>query len=51
MTGEFGIVYKGYLAGQYTDEVVAIKTIKGINNRHKLITFNYLEVCITFRIH
>ena len=32
--GEFGIVYKGYLAGQYTDEIVAIKTLKGtcINN-------------------
>ena len=28
--GEFGIVYKGYLAGQYIDEVVAIKTLKGI---------------------
>ena len=27
--GEFGIVYKGYLAGQYIDEVVAIKTLKG----------------------
>lgn len=30
--GEFGIVYKGYLAGQYIDEVVAIKTLKGINS-------------------
>ena len=27
--GEFGIVYKGYLTGQPTDEVVAIKTLKG----------------------
>ena len=27
--GEFGIVYKGYHTGQYTDEVVAIKTLKG----------------------
>ena len=31
MTGEFGIVYKGYLAGQYTNEIVAIKTLKGMN--------------------
>lgn len=30
MTGEFGIVYKGYFAGQHTKEVVAIKTLKGI---------------------
>lgn len=30
LTGEFGIVYKGCLAGQYTDEVVAIKTLKGM---------------------
>ena len=29
MAGEFGIVYKGYLVGQYVDEVVAIKTLKG----------------------
>ena len=28
-SGEFGIVYKGYLAEQYTDEIVAIKTLKG----------------------
>ena len=28
--GEFGIVYKGYLVDQYVDEVVAIKTLKGI---------------------
>ena len=27
--GEFGIVYKGILAGQHSDEVVAIKTLKG----------------------
>lgn len=27
--GEFGIVYKGYLTRQYTDEIVAIKTLKG----------------------
>ena len=27
--GEFGIVYKGYLAGQYNNECVAIKTLKG----------------------
>jgi hypothetical protein len=30
LAGEFGIVYKGCLAGQYTDEVVAIKTLKGM---------------------
>ena len=30
MAGEFGIVYKGCLADQYTDEVVAIKTLKGM---------------------
>ena len=29
MLGEFGIVYKGSLIKQYTDEVVAIKTLKG----------------------
>jgi hypothetical protein len=29
LSGEFGIVYKGYLTGQYTDEIVAIKTLKG----------------------
>ena len=29
LAGEFGIVYKGCLAGQYTDEIVAIKTLKG----------------------
>ena len=29
MAGEFGIVYKGYIAHKYTDEVVAIKTLKG----------------------
>ena len=28
-SGEFGIVYKGYLTEQYTDEIVAIKTLKG----------------------
>ena len=27
--GEFGIVYKGYLVGQFIDEAVAIKTLKG----------------------
>ena len=30
LAGEFGIVYKGCLAGQYTDDIVAIKTLKGI---------------------
>ena len=30
VAGEFGIVYKGYIVGQYVDEVVAIKTLKGI---------------------
>ena len=30
LAGEFGIVYKGCLAGQYTDEVVAVKTLKGM---------------------
>ena len=34
MAGEFGIVYKGCLAGRYTDEIVAIKTIKGGSNGH-----------------
>ena len=29
LSGEFGIVYKGYLTEKYTDEVVAIKTLKG----------------------
>ena len=29
ISGEFGVVYKGYLTGQQTDEVVAIKTLKG----------------------
>ena len=29
LSGEFGIVYKGYLTEQYTDEIVAIKTLKG----------------------
>ena len=30
MTGKFGVVYKGYLSGQYiNDEVVAIRTLKG----------------------
>ena len=29
-SGEFGIVYKGCLASQYIDEIVAIKTLKGI---------------------
>jgi hypothetical protein len=29
LSGEFGIVYKGCLAGQCVDEVVAIKTLKG----------------------
>ena len=29
LLGEFGIVYKGCLTGQYTDDVVAIKTLKG----------------------
>ena len=29
LLGEFGIVYKGCLTGQYIDEVVAIKTLKG----------------------
>ena len=28
-SGEFGIVYKGVLTGQSSDEVVAIKTLKG----------------------
>ena len=28
-SGEFGIVYKGYLAGQHIGETVAIKTLKG----------------------
>ena len=32
--GEFGIVYKGYLVHQYIDEVVAIKTLKGIDNNN-----------------
>ena len=29
LSGEFGIVYKGCLTGKYTDEIVAIKTLKG----------------------
>ena len=33
MSGEFGIVHKGYITHQYNDEVVAIKTCKGLNNR------------------
>ena len=32
---EFGIVYKGYLTEKYTDEVVAIKTLKGELMIHK----------------
>ena len=28
-SGEFGIVYKGYLVEQSTDEIVAVKTLKG----------------------
>ena len=28
-SGEFGIVYKGYLVEQYTNEIVAVKTLKG----------------------
>ena len=47
--GEFGIVYKGFLAGQYSDEVVAIKTLKGevkfnINLRLHLLNLE----CITY---
>ena len=38
MLGEFGIVYKGYLAKQYTDEIVAIKTLKG-----KIINFTRIN--------
>ena len=35
--GEFAVVYKGYLTGQHTDEVVAVKTLKGISDhRHHL---------------
>ena len=30
--GEFGVVYKGYLTGQHTNEIVAIKTLKGISD-------------------
>ena len=30
MAGEFGIVYKGHLVDHYVEEVVAIKTLKGI---------------------
>ena len=29
LSGDFGIVYKGDLTEKYTDEVVAIKTLKG----------------------
>ena len=29
LSGEFGVVYKGYVTGQHADEVVAIKTLKG----------------------
>ena len=32
--GEFGIVYKGYLTGQYINEIVAIKTLKGVLSRY-----------------
>ena len=39
MTGEFGIVYKGYFAGQHTNEVVAIKTLKGIKYTY------YIQSC------
>ena len=28
-SGEFGVVYKGYITHQYTDELVAVKTLKG----------------------
>lgn len=28
--GEFGIVYKGCLTGQYMDKIVAIKILKGV---------------------
>ena len=30
-SGEFGIVYRGYLVSQYNEEVVAIKTVKGMS--------------------
>ena len=29
LVGEFGIVYKGCLTGQFSDEVVAIRILKG----------------------
>ena len=38
-SGEFGIVYKGYLVEQYTDEIVAIKTLKG----ELMITKSYIH--------
>ena len=41
ITGEFGIVYKGYLTGQYIDEIVAIKTLKGVNVIDKLERYSH----------
>ena len=38
LAGEFGIVYKGCLAGKYTDEIVAIKTLKGEQEYHSCST-------------
>ena len=42
LAGEFGIVYKGCLTGQYTDEIVAIKTLKG-EQKYQVV---YLNLCL-----
>ena len=44
LTGEFGIVYKGYLVSQHTDQIVAIKTLKGIFNAQHNNYCHWLEV-------
>ena len=40
--GEFGIVYKGYLTGQYINETVAIKTLKGTLSRYIMYHFSLM---------
>ena len=54
LSGEFGIVYKGYLTEKYTVEVVAIKTLKGelmvTYPCYLMPTLKYME-SLTFLMH
>ena len=46
-SGEFGVVYKGYLAEQSTDTIVAVKTLKG----ELMITKSILYPCYLLKAY